>query len=611
MYFLGIHSYSNRWRRGLWLAALLDILIALEGVGAIIWLMQEPSTTDGRLFLHYSAEKWILILITTFFVTLTLAGLWALKYRHAWLEQQLNNLEQKSYGMTWMVMCTIILLTLSTLHIWLPANNAIHPYYEKAFPLLLYITISVAQVWAFSFLLMRQNIIKAGKQFIPSDQYRLKRPLRNIDKRLLAVLIGISFAYLIIQFESYQSIKKAVLIGDSWSYMFGAGLSLDDPAFYSERRPWAILLVFKLLGRSEAAIEVFQLALSVLAWLTLAWTWALLIKKPWINIPSFLIVLGFSLSPTVQVWNHAVLSESLSISLLVFVLALFIRLSMGWDWQAFLLSGFLIVLWMSIREANAYIGLIAAIVLLLIGALRKNLRVYWVHSFFFIAMFAVNSQLSAAYGLPRWALPLAEVITKRILPDQEFLNYFSENGMPVTPELMALSGRNANSDNYAIVNSTRMRKFSKWLFQDGRNVYARFLLSHPFYTVESPLEDMDTLLASDFFTGITIPNYTPALPELINEFLYPQKWFWLYLWISLFSSGMVFAANLRTKSASLWVIFTFLLLSIPHLYLIWHGDALDVERHAVIVNVQFHICIWLLVTGALDVILSNQQTKAA
>ena len=269
------------------------------------------------------------------------------------------------------------------------------------------------------------------------------------------------------------------------------------------------------------------------------------------------------------------------------------------------------VLWMSFREANAYIALMVAFVLAVIGFIQRTLRVYWLLSLLVSVTFFVNYQLSSIYALPRWALPLAEVITIRILPNQEYLDFFVSNGMPINPELMALSGRWANSDQFAIVNSGKLAKFEKWLYTEGRSVYIKFLYTHPSYTIESPLKNMDVLLADDFFERIPVPKYTPALPTIVNEILYPEQYFQLYLWLSLYTSGFIFAISLRQKRRVYWVVFISLLITIPHLYLVWHGDALAVARHAVIANVQFHIGIWALVILCLDGVVGNPKSVSS
>jgi hypothetical protein len=290
-------------------------------------------------------------------------------------------------------------------------------------------------------------------------------------------------------------------------------------------------------------------------------------------------------------------------------LAAFAGLFQQWKWHYLLLWAVFFLLWMSIREANAYVALFVAFALFILGFVRRTFRTYWFLTFFIAVIFLFNYQLSSAYALPRWALPLAEVITKRILPDQEYLEYFRANGMPVTPELMALSGRWANSDDYAVINSTELKKFTRWLFNDARQVYVKFLITHPAYTIASPLADIRLLLGFDYFEGIPIPDYAPALPSLVNELFYPVSWFWVYLWLSMLSTGFIFAAHLRNNTRIYWFMFVFWLLSIPHLYLVWHGDALDMARHAVIANIQFHLGVWLLIILSLDRFITKPASR--
>jgi len=455
-------------------------------------------------------------------------------------------------------------------------------------------------------MILRQAWLRILKTFFPifpEDQSHFE----TIRKHLWIVLFGISLVYLIMQIRAGIKIPQAAELGDTTSYLEGAGMQLSDPAFFSERRPWGILLVFKLLGGSLASIGFAQLAFSTLVWLSLAWILVGSFGSSAGKLLGFVFILGISLSPTVQVWNHAGLSESFSISTMIAILTLFIGLLQRWRWSFFLALIFFFVLWMSIREVNLYLGLLTAIALFGFGLIRKSYKSFLILSICITAMFVMDSHLSSLYGLPRWALPLAEVITKRILPVPEYREYFSNQGMPVSPELMALSGRWANSDNYAILNDPRLRPFSKWLFREGKTVYANFLIAHPIYTLTFPLMNLDEMLAVDF--SQLIPGYEAALPPFVNEFLFQMRWFWAYLWMSVLLLALILWAQRKEKVRVYWVILLFFAFSIPYLYLAWHGDALNLARHASIANIQFHLGFWLLLVFFLDKQISRLEAK--
>lgn len=607
MRFLGNSSYPVHWTRYLQVVSLLSILIILEGIATLIWLLVDPSEPGSRVFLAYSLEKWILILASILVISVFVFILWVIRSKPGWIETGIKVFEWPRYAGGILIFSTLLFVGSTGLMVWMPRIDTIQPYYQELLPFTLWGTAIVTQGWISLVALMWQPITKTAKIFFPLDREQQIYPTMAASKYLFIIMVALSLAYLILQVKNYLNVREAVLIGDSWSYLQGASLDWNDPAFFSERRPWAILLIFKLLGSSQVAIGIFQLVLSTSAWLFLAWVFVGSLQNQWGKLIGFFVTLVFSFSPTVQLWNHTVLSESLSISLLILILALFVRLSQQWKWRYLFWLSLSFVLWMSFREANTYIALFVAIALLGMGFVQRTFRVYWIVSFLIGMTFLVNYQLSSVYALPRWALPLAEVITHRILPNPEYLEFFTDNGMPTPRGLMALSGRNANSDDFAIINNSELKGFSRWLFNDARNVYVRFLLAHPGYTIASPLVNIQVLLGYDYHQGVPIPDYLPALPDWVNGLFYPVGWFWPYVWLSIFAIGYVFAVNLRSKRRLFWIILAFLLLAVPQLYLIWHGDALDVERHAVVMNIQIHLGIWWMVLFQVDSFLANRK----
>lgn len=597
MYLLRISSYPERWRRLARSVSLLAVATAIEGVGTLVWLLANPSELESRVFLAYSLERWGLILLAIFLISLVGYLLWAIRNRRESTLALIELFEDEKRATSLLIFSTVIFVLMMGVHIGLLTNARIHAYYRQLLPLLAFITLAITQAWIFLLVTLRQTRIRILSAWFPvykEDQAHIK----TTDRRLWIVLVGISLLYLLVQITAGFRVPKAIALGDTTSYLEGASLQLSDPAFFSERRPWGILLIYKLLGGSLSAIGLAQLAFSTFTWLFLAWILVGSLRNNAGRLLGFGFILGISLSPTVQAWNHAGMSESFSISMLIVILALFIGMLQRWNWWFFLAVIFFSLLWVSIHEVNLYLGLLTAIALFAMGLIRKHFRTFLFIALCISGMLAVNFHFSSLYALPRWALPVAEVITLRILPIPDYQEFFIDKGMPVLPELMALSGRPAHSDNYAILNDPRLRPFSRWLFRDGRNVYANFLVAHPVYTLSMPLLNIDEMLAADF--SKLIPGYEPALPAIINEFFFPVRWFWVYLGASVLLFVFVLWKQRREKSRAFWGIVLFFIYSIPYLYLAWHGDALGVARHASVANVQFHLGLWLLLIFTLD-----------
>jgi len=84
---------------------------------------------------------------------------------------------------------------------------------------------------------------------------------------------------------------------------------------------------------------------------------------------------------------------------------------------------------MSLHEINLYIGLLVACMFLIFGTFKKEIRFLWIFSLFIGIIFIINYQLSASIRLTLdGAFPLAEVVTKRILPNNEFVDFFDKRG---------------------------------------------------------------------------------------------------------------------------------------------------------------------------------------
>ena len=575
---------------------LLAVATVIEGVGTLIWLLANPSEPGSRVFLAYSPERWGLILFATLLISIVGYLLWAVRSRRESALALIEYFEDDKRAGGLLIFSTLIFVIMMGVHIGLLTNERIQTYYWQLLPLLVFITLTIAQAWIFLLVTLHQARIRILEAWFPI--YEDQAHYETTDRWLWIVLLGVSLLYLFAQINAWVRVPKAVELGDTTSYLEGAGLQLNNPAFFSERRPWGILLIYKVLGGSLSAIGFAQLAFSTFAWLFLAWILVGSLRCSAGKLVGFMFILGISLSPTVQAWNHAGMSESFSISMLILILALFIGMLQRWNLWFFLAVIFFSLLWVSIHEVNLYLGLLTAIALFAMGLIRKHYRTFLFVALCISGILVVNFHFSSLYGLPRWALPVAEVITLRILPMPEYQEFFISKGMPVLPELMALKGRPAHSDNYAILNDPRLRPFSRWLFRDGRNAYASFLVAHPVYTLSMPLLNIDEMLAADF--SQLVPGYEPALPAIINEFFFPVRWFWVYLGVSVLLFAFVLWKQRREKSRVFWGIVLFFIFSIPYLYLAWHGDALGVARHASVANVQFHLGLWLLLIFTLD-----------
>ncbi|MBN1305972.1 MAG: hypothetical protein JXA13_16165 [Anaerolineales bacterium] len=595
-------KYPPQWRPNMRAFSFLVLISFLEGSGILVWQLASFSEPASRVFLHHSLESWGLITCSLVFLALVLFTQWVVVNNSEWVQKTIDRVDQGGYQGTLIIITTTGLLIAIGANIWLYFNEALKPYYPKLLPVVLLFTATVVQVWGYILVILRKEVGEMITDRLPLPE---EKPISPTSKVISLSLIGIYVLYLFIQGLIYLSIREVAIFPDSNSYFYGAGLELSNPEFWSERRPWGILLLYKILGNSRIAIDLAQTLVSTAAWALLAWAFSRQIYNQWVKLISTFIILAFSLIPAIQLWNHAAMSDSFSISMMIFLLALLLLLLQQWKWPIFFSVIFCFLMLMSIRESSIYISLLAAMLFLLFGLVRRRYRFFVILAIVISLIFVINHRLSSAYALPRWGYPLAEVITKRIQPNNEYLEYFEAHGMPVNSELLSLRGEWANRNNYAVVNSPGLKHFMNWLFDKGPEVYVNFLLAHPRYTITSPVNDIAALIAG-YATSSSLTQYPPVIPFLAVEFLYPSAWVNVYLWITLVAVAAFILTHLRTKRHSFWVLVFFFLLAIPHLYLVWHGDAHSVQRHAVVANIQFRIGAWLLFILYIDTHLSGK-----
>jgi hypothetical protein len=225
---------------------------------------------------------------------------------------------------------------------------------------------------------------------------------------------------------------------------------------------------------------------------------------------------------------------------------------------------------------------------LFFGARKRYLSVALV----FVMLFAF-SNLSANKG-NRWVFPFQNVLAQRILPDQEAFSFFTDCGMPVTPELLSLAGGYANSNERAFYDDPALQPYRTWLHASGKSCYMRWLLSRPLASLREPWLDLEWLLAFEDVTFFYPQRYEPLLPWYAERILYPQDAV-LWLWTLTTISALVAIWKKAWRANPAWLILIGLCFLIyPHLFIVWHGDVPGTHRHALTVSLQFVLSFWLL-----------------
>lgn len=363
-----------------------------------------------------------------------------------------------------------------------------------------------------------------------------------------------------------------------------------------------IPMIFKLLDRDPQAIVVAQIGISIVAWSLLAWSAHSFVGGGKRGVIAAALTLLLGASGRISLWDRTVMLESISLSLLALVIAAglaYDRLErLGYLWLFLIACGF----WVLARESNYLgVGMIGA-ALLFRHASRHRLR----HGLAFLVI--IGSIVLADWridGAGRWVFSFYNVVAHRVLPDERAVRFLQSRGMPVSPALLQMTGKDAGDDDRFFYKSPELSEWRKWVRDEGRHSYALLLISRPLASLRPLVSEFDTIFgpAAGIFRS---KGETSAGNKAENPYVAPfgarlddvLEWKGLSL---ILLAGFAAAAlqSLRSSSRLRLPIFPSLLvaISIPFGLILWHADAMGPQRHCLPAAVIQWIGFILVATG--------------
>ena len=419
------------------------------------------------------------------------------------------------------------------------------------------------------------------------------RPIRQGYSTILLFIMLLFFvAYAWLRWESEApALTKFKRTADTPAYFRVANEDLFSRDFWGNTRPPMFPLVIKALNSDAIRVVQFQTAFSIVSWGLFALSVAYQFKSL-LRTLAFGLILAISMEHHIAGWDVVLLTESLSISLLVLFLASWLWLLQSWSWWKVIQLIFVAFAWAFTRDTNAWLLLMVAgmilLAVLMFGAHKRYLSI----ALIFFLIFTINDR-SANIG-NRWLFPFQNVLAQRILTDQTAIEFFAECGMPITSELLGMAGGYANSGDRAFYNDPTLDSYRTWVHPNGKACLMRWLLSRPLASLREPWEDFEWLLVFEEVSRFFPQRYDPILPWYAERILYPQNGT-LWLWTLTTFSALVAIWKRAWQLNHTWVVFLGLCLLIyPHLFIVWHGDVPGTHRHALTISLQFVLSFWLL-----------------
>jgi hypothetical protein len=430
----------------------------------------------------------------------------------------------------------------------------------------------------------------------------LMRESRIIKFITLFLLFLVFLFYVGLRIENSHKVREPrASFGDVHEYLEVASEPVISKSFWIAIRPPVVPLVYKITGTDINTISSFQLWFSILAWTFLASVVASTSRSYFVKPVAFGVILGFSLSQKIIMWDYLILSESIAISLMVIFLATSLLLIANWTWLRLVMFGIAGLLFVFTRDVFGYYFLMIGcglVPFVFFVARKKHLLVV---SSYLILLFFISNTLANSSG--RWYHSLLNTISIRILPNEQYIGYFEERGMPVNEALLSRSGKHLHADSGILMTDAGLQEFRSWVMKHGKQEYVRFLWFYKADALQNIFEDIQPLFNPNLIY-YSATGFAPIIRDLrISELLYPDRF---SIFILLIANLLAAAASVVAiyERKSLWLLpLCLIFFTYPQAVFIWNADANEVGRHSLYHNIQWRLGLWLLLLYGLDFVI--------
>jgi hypothetical protein len=409
---------------------------------------------------------------------------------------------------------------------------------------------------------------------------------------------------------------------DTSAYLQVSSLSLKNISFWAGDYPFTLPLFYKTVGYNLEnyfnqtrmnQVAYIQFLFSIFSWSLLAIVISLTIKDKLAKIFSCAVILMIGASIDISSWDKAMLSESISTSLLVIFLATIIFSGIVWEkkrkypaWKQILFLGILLlvgIIYSFARDTNSFFILFlggAMVVGIFIPAIRRHpLFISYIAilagfiSIFILQTISVNNGKRETRGL-------IHVVYDRVIQSEDYLNYYIQQGMPYNEKVVAIALIQSHVETIKAERDPELKPFFTWMEHHGEIIAVKFLLSHPSYVLFAPMQDFWEIVNSGSSGYRKINAFPNTRINILTTIFYTKTKQWLFLPLILFLFEIVILWRKREGRIIWYLALALFLSTFPLALLVWHSDSYEIMRHSLQIAVNLHLSAWIVIILLFD-----------
>jgi hypothetical protein len=392
----------------------------------------------------------------------------------------------------------------------------------------------------------------------------------------------------------YAAVRAPERFNDTGTYF-----ELDF--FGGAGRLWTLPLLYNIVP-FDLLREGVQVLIGIGAWSVLALTVYNSVQDRLVRRVGTVAVLLLGLTPMVTAWDAVILSESISTSLLVLLVALLLRLTSRATPSLLMATLGVMTLWVFTRQSNALllVLLVPALAFICIRSLPRRRAVWTVSA---VVLIAAWGGLATARSETVSRYAAVHLLVDDMAPDPSALRFLAARGLPVTPALLAERGNFQGGISPVFAD----RRLMRWIDERWTGAYLAYLAADPLHTLAQPLREAPAGLSSNY--GSLSPR--DVMPSPVRELVWATAAGDLVLWIGL--GSVLFGAALRGGLAlrRVWVVGVLLIAGLFGLYMTVHLSAYppsgDLIRLLLPVGVMVRIALLILIVYSLEVLRTRED----
>ncbi|MEN9802909.1 MAG: hypothetical protein RLZ37_2034, partial [Actinomycetota bacterium] len=396
---------------------------------------------------------------------------------------------------------------------------------------------------------------------------------------------------------------------DSSSYVEVSRLGPLDPSFWSAERPIGVPLALWLTGGNH---QLFFLLQTVLFAVSVAYLCSVVLKAitpRWLAWITNALIASVCVHPRFALWHLEILSESLSLSLSILILATWLQFARDPSRRHLAFGITATIAWVSIRDVHIVTGFVIASALLIGGLTCRSWTLRKTALVGSAVLAIISSYVLIAQGASNRNLyPLINNIGERVLTNEELLQTFAARKMPLDDALLERTGDDTWADDQAFLRSAELARFRTWADEHGQRALLTSLVVDTSYWIDTTRDVLHSALPLDF-SEYDRHSTSERLPTRLFWVQGPRTSAQLAVWglatvaslVVAFGTsrrrkmGHEIAGDVRKRSGIVAVVG--FVAAAADLFVSASGDSVEVQRH--VLGSILRLSLLVIVTSAL------------